>query len=319
MNVSPTQIDTSHLVDPELAPALDWGVSVDFAIETLPEMRERTPTIFRSLGGEAPAPRVETVAPGLQVRIHSPLEGGGPRPAIFHIHGGGFVSGTAEMCDGLNWRCAQDHGAVVVSVDFRLAPETPFPGGLEDCFAGLLWLFANSADMGVDPSRIVLLGESSGAGMAAALALLVRDRGGQQPAGQVLTYPMLDHRTGGSNDPYANPYGGQYIWTRGTNCFCWDALSGGIAIDPEQLGYFSPARARELGGLPPAFVGVGSLDLFIDEDLDYAARLARAGVPVELHVYSGCFHGFDYVPTAAVARRYANELSVALRRMLKTS
>jgi acetyl esterase len=208
------------------------------------------------------------------------------------------------------------HDAVIVSVDYRLAPETPFPGPQEDCYAGLDWLIANAGSFGVDPDRIIVMGESAGGGLAAALAHMVRDRGEHRLAGQILVYPMLDHRTGGDQDPYKNPMTGEFVWTPTRNQFGWESLRGDYAVDDNRKGWFSPSRADELAGLPPAYIMVGSLDLFLDENLDYARRLAAAGVPAELHLYPGAIHGFNMAADARISKQSARDLMDALAQML---
>jgi triacylglycerol lipase len=226
------------------------------------------------------------------------------------------VIGTAAMSMMSMPQIALALDVVVVSVDYRLAPETPFPGPQEDCYAGLDWLVAHCAELGVDPKRILVMGESAGGGLAAALAHMVRDRGEHSLIGQILTYPMLDHRTGGADCPWRNPMTGEFIWTAGKNQFGWESLRGDYAVDDARAGWFSPSRASNLAGLPPAYISVGALDLFLDEDLDYARRLTAAGVPVEAHVYPGAIHAFDMMAEATVAKQAQSDLMAALRRFI---
>lgn len=316
-------MDTRHLVDPTLLPLLEQQRRAgDIDAESLGATRTMfVEMLATAFGTDGPAPRALTVAgpagaPDIGLRIHVPETDTPLRPAIFHIHGGGFVIGEAAMSDAVNARRAALHDAVVVSVDYRLAPETPFPGPLEDCHAGLAWTIAHAVELGIDPQRIVVIGESAGGGLAAALALLVRDRGEHRLVGQVLIYPMIDHRTGADDDPHPNPTTGEFIWTQGSNRFGWASMRGTDPIDEARLGHFSPSRAADLAGLPPAFVGVGALDLFLEEDVAYATALSRAGVPVELHVYAGAFHGFDILPGTPLAVRFARDVNDALARML---
>jgi acetyl esterase len=309
---------SDHLVDPELRPLLAM-ISDAFTptLATLPAMRMRTEAGARMFGGAgAPEARVEVAPPGVEVRLQIP-PGGGAGGAIYHIHGGGFVAGSAAAADARNWQRALAFDAVVVSVEYRLAPEVAFPGPLEDCYAGLRWLAANAAALRVDPGRIVVVGESAGGGLAAALALLARDRGGPRLAGQVLAYPMLDHRTAGPDDLYGNRHAGEHVWNQEANRFGWRCMQGDYDLSEDGLAYFSPARAADLSDLPPTFIGVGALDLFVDEDLDFAARLGRAGVPVEAHLYPGAFHAFDLAADSAVAQRFADDIAAAVRRMLR--
>lgn len=317
-------MSTQHLVDPELLDLLEAFPTVRLTLEELPALRaaERELPL-----GEPPASAiVEAIdlrrhtipgpagAPELEIAVYAPRAAGEPRPCIFHIHGGGYVGGCSEVLEPIHRPLAYQLDCVITSVDYRLAPETPFPGGIEDCYAALGWVFAHAAKLGIDPGRIGIMGESAGGGLAAALALLARDRGEHRLSFQHLIYPMLDDRTCVAETP--NPVTGEFIWTRHNNHFGWRALlghePGGAGVSP----YAAPARATDLAGLPPAFISTPTLDLFLDEDLDYARRLARAGVAVELHVYPGGYHGFDLHPTARLARRARRDSVAALRRNL---
>jgi acetyl esterase/lipase len=199
-----------------------------------------------------------------------------------------------------------------VSVDYRLAPETPFPGPVEDCYAALVWLHEQAKLLGVDPARIAIGGESAGAGLAAALGLLARDRGKAPVAFQMLIYPMLDDRTGATSDPH--PYSGEFIWTAESNRFGWASLLGGAPGGGDVSRYAAPARAENLAGLPPTFIAVGGLDLLLEEDLEFARRLTRAGVLTELHVYPGAYHAPDMAPEARVAQALRRDVLEAMRR-----
>jgi acetyl esterase/lipase len=202
---------------------------------------------------------------------------------------------------------------VVASVDYRLAPETPHPGPIEDCYAALVWLRENAASMGADPKRIAIAGESAGGGLAAALALLTRDRAEIQLVHQHLIYPMLDDRTGPGT---ANPYAGEFIHTARSNCFAWSAHLGQPAGSPGVSAYAAAARAEVLTDLPSTYIAVGALDLFAEENLEYARRLMRAGVPTELHLYPGAYHGFELAADAKVTHRAHDNSTQALRRAL---
>jgi len=228
------------------------------------------------------------------------------RPAILHTHGGGFITGSAllEMPGLLS--LAHDLDCVIVSVEYALAPETVWHEAIEQTYAGLRWLHANAAMLGVDPARIALLGASAGGGHAALLALTARDRGEVPVAFQCLIYPMLDDRTGATRFPA--PGLGCIGWDADANRYGWRAFLGqqpGARSVPDRA---VPARAESLAGLPPTFIGVGSIDLFADEDIAYAQRLTASGVAAELLVLPGAFHGFDAVVPGARASR---ELSAA--------
>lgn len=215
---------------------------------------------------------------------------GEARPAILHTHGGGFVTGSAESSVASLQTLCKQLGCVAVSVEYRLAPETTYAGSIEDNYAGLKWLHTNAATLGVDPRRIAVMGESAGGGHAALLAITARDRGEVPLCFQCLIYPMLDDRTGTSRRvPW---HVGNIIWTAEKNRFGWESFLGAKPGGRSVPGGV-PARVANLAGLPPAWIGVGSIDLFVDEDVDYAQRLNNAGVPTELIVVPGAFHGFD--------------------------
>ena len=272
-----------------------------------PEDVARTDLTVRKVPGPAGAPEVE-------IWIYRPKNDSGVLPCIFHIHGGGYVAGDAAQNEGGHRALVASLGCCIVSVNYRLAPETPHPGPVEDCYAALAWVFAHAAELKVDPLRIGVMGESAGGGLAAALALLARDRGQLTLAFQHLIYPMLDDRTCVAPEP--NPYVGEYIWTAHNNHFGWSSLLGHAPGGEDVSPYAAPARAADLSRLPPTFISTGSLDLFLEEDLEYARRLLRAGVPVELHVYPGGFHAFNVAPGAAIAVMARRDSADALARAL---
>jgi acetyl esterase/lipase len=241
---------------------------------------------------------------GVGVRLHRPAGGTQPGPALLWIHGGGYVIGSAQQDDDLCRRFARDVGVTVAAVDYRLAPEHPYPAPLEDCYAALTWLAALPA---VDPTRIAIGGASAGGGLAAALALLARDRGEITPILQLLAYPMLDDRSG------STPENGNYrLWGPKTNRFGWAAYLGNS--DPKVA---VPARHEDLSGLPPAWIGVGTHDLFHDEDVAYAGRLTAAGVPCHIETIPGAFHIFDRVaPKASVSKAFFSSQCASLRSAL---
>jgi len=303
-------MDTLHLVDPELRPLLELWPTGTLTAETLPLVRART----------LPAPPVPdtatevervTIDNGVMLHVYTPRAAAGPVGCIYHIHGGGYVAGKAAELEFAHRPLAEALGCAIVSVDYRLAPETPHPGPIEDCYAGLAWTFAHAARLGIDAARIGVMGESAGGGLAAALALLARDRGDYRLAFQHLTYPMLDDRTC-VREPH--PYAGEFIWHAANNRFGWGALLGEAPGGANVSPYAAAARATDLSGLPPTYIATAALDLFVDEDLDYARRLIAAGVPTEFHIYPGAFHGFDIYPAAEVARRAQADRVTALRR-----
>lgn len=320
-------MDTRKLVDPALLPVLDLFPTFALSNELLGPMREaerfaQLPIAVPAEIKEAISQTVRAVpgpagAPDITLTIYQPRNATAPLPCIYHIHGGGYVGGCVAQLEPLHRPAAFDLNCVIVSVDYRLAPEHPFPAAIEDCYAGLAWTFANAEALGIDTTRIGVMGESAGGGLAAALALLARDRGDYKLAFQHLIYPMIDDRTCIAAEP--NPVAGEFIWTPHNNRFGWSALLGGTPGGRDVSPYAAAARATDLTGLPPAFIACPTLDLFIDEDIAYATRLARAGVPVELHVYPGGFHGFDIfggdAPCSVRARRDSRE---ALRRGLHT-
>jgi len=237
---------------------------------------------------------------------------GASKPAILHIHGGGFVLMSGAITRD-EIELVKKLDCVVVSVDYRLAPETRFPGSLEDNYAGLRWMNENAKQLGIDPARIAVKGESAGGGHAAMLTLVARDRKEFAFCQQVLIYPMLDDRTGSTRN--VPPYLGNYIWTAQSNRFGWSSLLGvpaGSKIVPINS---VPARAKNLGALPPTFIGVGSIDLFAPEDIEYSRRLLEAGVPTELMVVPGGYHGFDiFCPDEPLSLQFKSVSTEALRR-----
>lgn len=245
----------------------------------------------------APGPAPRSRVPLLVCRPAGELTA---RPALYYIHGGGMISGDNRMNlrQLLDW--AQNLQLVVISVDYRLAPETPHPGPVEDCYAGLSWTAQHAHQLGIDPNRIVLVGESAGGGLAAALALLTRDRGGPSPAGQLLMAPMLDDR---NETPSVIQMADIDTWNRARNAVGWTALLGASRGAADVPPYAAPARASDLAGLPATFLDVGSAETFRDEVVDFAVRLWRCGGDAELHVWPGGFHGYDLIaPEAGISR-----------------
>jgi acetyl esterase/lipase len=305
-----------HLVAPELLPIVDAFPPLIFSGETLPAIRAGQIEMF----AERPSkdmPGVEVdelfvpVAGGPDVRVlrYRPAGAGAPLPAILHIHGGGHVVGLPELNDVRNAGWTERLGCVVVSVDYRLSPEAPYPAALDDCHAVLVWLHERAADFGIDATRITIAGESAGGNLAAGLCLRARDAGEHPVRAQLLVYPMLDDR----HDRPRNPYCGEFVWTPDLNIFGWTSLLGSRTDVPAEA---APARADDLAGLPPTLIGVGTLDLFVDEDIDYARRLIAAGVPTDLLVVAGAFHGFDAMSQGPMATEFSQSIERWLKRQL---
>jgi acetyl esterase len=248
----------------------------------------------------------------ITVRVYVPSEARSPAPAVLNLHGGGLVMLSVDADDRRCIAVAEQNKAIVVSVDYRLAPECPFPAPLDDCWAALLWLDDHAEELGVDHGRVAVMGSSAGGGLAAALTMMSRDRSGPALCYQHLVYPMLDDRaitrsSGMLTDARA--------WNREANAIAWSAYRGGCRDDVPALA--APARAENLSGLPPCYICVGDLDLFLDEDVAYARALMAADVPVELHVYPGAFHGSPgIVPLADLSRRWAADEMASMARHL---
>lgn len=308
-----------RLLDPDYAAFIDEPMS-RWTLSELPAIRARIDASYKAVDQ----------ALGEQRQITSPLDGHNLRlcvyrpenpsaeslPAMLYIHGGGFVLGRPEMADDYLAGLAQELEILIVAVDYRLAPEHPFPVPLEDCYQALKWIFEQSRSLHVDPTRVVIMGHSAGGGLAAATAILARDKGEHQLAGLLMVYPMLDHRTGQTQAPHDNPTTGHLSWTHDANRFCWQCMQGSYALDDQRQAHFSPALARDLTGLPASFLSVGALDLFLDEGVAFALQLSRCAVPVELHVYPGVPHMFDQHP-GAVTRQCAEDIVRALKKMIE--
>jgi acetyl esterase/lipase len=227
-------------------------------------------------------------------------KGAAPGPAVLFFHGGGYIFGHIDLFDGPVARYVSASGVPMLSVEYRRAPEHPYPTPLEDAYAALRWLHENAAELGVDPERIGVMGDSAGGGMAAAVSILARERGGPKIARQILLMPMLDDRTT-TPDPHIAPY---VLWSYDDSLTAWPALLGDAAGGPDVPATAAPARLEDATDLPAAYIEVGQLDVFRDEDIAYATKLSRAGVPVEFHLHPGAPHEFDSIAFGSdVARR----------------
>jgi len=308
-------------IDPELRPAARQVLAMS---GQMGEFNDETLKMMRAGGGPPPIPVLDDV-PIEEVQV--PAQGSlpavtvfvvnadpkGQRPAILHTHGGGYILGSAKGELRTRQETAKELDCVIVTVEYRLAPETRYTGSIEDNYAGLLWLYNNAARLGVDRNRIALMGESAGGGHAALLAIAARDRGEVPLVLQALIYPMLDDRTGSTAQlPW---YIGAVGWDAPANRFGWKSFLG---VEPGGANVPAagvPARLEEMKGLAPAFIAVGGVDLFVSEDIDYARRLTEAGIPTELLVLPGAFHGFDQVSAGTrLANIFTAKKHEALRR-----
>ncbi|MBV1906470.1 MAG: alpha/beta hydrolase [Pseudomonadales bacterium] len=252
--------------------------------------------------------------PDIALRIYHPKsESKSSRPGIFEIHGGGFMLGDLDSMDAWCQKMASVVDAVVVSVDYRLAPEHPFPAGIEDCYAGLVWMADNADELGVDKGRIAIAGQSAGGGLAAGTVLMAKDRGGPPLCFQLLEIPELDDRLETSS---MQAYTDTPLWNLPNAIWSWKHYLG-----PDHTGepsaYAAPARAKDLTGLPPAYISTMEFDPLRDEGINYAVAMLTAGVSVELHSYPGTFHGSSMLASAGVSRRGAKEIVEALSRHLQ--
>jgi acetyl esterase/lipase len=311
MPVSPQDLPnaptgTRALVAPEFAEALTSIPAFEMSEQALPAVRQAVSAL-----GQIPLPEgaaqvtVEERWIGgpdgdqLRLVLFRPAAGcADSGPAVLQIHGGGYVVGTPEMSQALDRRYASDLGCLVVSVDYRLAPEAPYPAAMQDCYAALAWMHEQAAQLGIDRRAVAIAGSSAGAGHAAALAIHARNEGRYPICLQVLDQPMLDDRTGSGFDPDPHPFCGEFGHTPVSNRFGWRALLGVEPGGPDVPEQAVPARVRDLRGLPPAFISVGGIDLFLEEAIEYARRLLRAGVAAELHVFPGGFHGWEMANAA---------------------
>ncbi|WP_285398505.1 alpha/beta hydrolase [Lysinibacillus sp. fls2-241-R2A-57] len=250
----------------------------------------------------------------LRLRIYKQKEKKGDLPALLWIHGGGYVIGAPEGDDLLCQRFVNEANCIVVSVDYRLAPEHPYPAPLEDCYAALKWIADHAIDLGIDSARIGIAGASAGGGLTAALALLARDRNYPKLSFQMPLYPMIDDR---NNTPSSLEITGHMIWNHDLNQKGWEMYLNGENGSDNVSQYAAAARAEDLSGLPFTYTCVGQLDPFRDETLQYVTRLCQAGVDVEFHLYPGCYHAFEsIVPTAAISQRAATEYVEAAKYVL---
>lgn len=312
---SPVVGDPFSFVDPELVGPLRQFPAVEFTSDAVREFRKMPG--LAALPAPAPQP-VERLIPGpsgapkVRLWIVDPAPAERDKPVLLHIHGGGYMMPDPTLLPRIQG-IATDCHCVVVSVDYRLAPETRFTGSLADNYAALKWVHTNAAELGIDRSRIAIGGESAGGGHAANLAIHARDRKEVPIVFQLLIYPMLDDRTGSSRP--VPRHIGHFVWTPGANRLGWTSLLGVPAGSSRVPAAGVPARATRVDGLPPAWIGVGAIDLFVEESMEYAQRLVHAGVATELMIVPGAYHGFDLVvPDAAATQRFTASWKAALRK-----
>ncbi len=314
--------------DPELQPVLQaqGAVRMQLSAETLPDLRvllaDGLPGMAKpdlTAGGaikveELTIPGVEG-APDMALTVLRPSRGTGPWPGIYHIHGGGMVNGNRYLGLDLFLSPIVETGAVVASIEYRLAPEHPDPVPVEDCYAGLRWFAENAPSLGADPDRIMVAGGSAGGGLAAGTALLARDRGFPALTHQLLICPMLDDRM---TTPSSRMLDGEGVWDRNDNLFGWTALLGDRRGTDDVSPYAAPARAEDLAGLPRTYIDVGSVETFRDEVMVYAQRLSQAGISVDFHLWGGGYHGFEVATHTAIAQAATATRNEFLRRALET-
>ncbi|MDC0188191.1 alpha/beta hydrolase [bacterium] len=249
----------------------------------------------------------------LVVRIYKPTQVSGSLPGIFFIHGGGMIMGSIETENHKAAMLCKTIQSIVVSVEYRLAPENPHPAQVQDCYEALVWMSKNAAELGFDTDRLAIVGGSAGGGLAIATALMARDQKFPKLIFQMANYPMIDDR---NETPSSKEITDVGIWDRKANIEAWDWYLGGKNADE----YAAPARALDLSGLPPTFIDVGELDLFRDEDIEFAKRLLQAGVSTELHVYPGAYHASEsFAPEAELSKQIWTKRIEALKRALKTN
>lgn len=317
-------VDNTKRVDPELLPMLEMYPPTELNPGNLVATREMGAKM--TLETNAQLPKVEGVTredrmipgpagdPEVRVRIYKPTEPKEILPGFLWIHGGGYMLGSLDGDDYGNKLRVKGVGCIIVSVDYRLAPEHPYPAPVEDCYAALKWTSEHAEDLGIDGSRIAIGGASAGGGLAAGLALLARDRGEVDVVYQMLVYPMIDDR---NIAPASETLPDTLIWSRAKNLFGWTSYLG---REPggDDIPYTAAAsRAVDVSGLPPAVIVVGDLDLFVDENIEYARRLVQAGIPTELHVYPGAYHGFNgFAPGATISRQCNATCNEALEKAL---
>jgi acetyl esterase/lipase len=314
-------------LDPELVEPLQGLMEATgggFDLHDIPNTRAMVSGMLEAVNaGAPPTPGIEIedlAVPSheagvkVPVRIYRPAAAAGPLPVLLWMHAGGFVIGSIAMDELMARNLARDLAIAVVSVDYRLAPEHPYPAAIEDCYGVLQWIGANAPQLRMDAGRIAVGGASAGGGLAASLCLLTRDRGGVAPIFQLLIYPGIDDT---NIEPASDRVAENLFWSRANTRIGWHAYLQGKEATDDVAAYAAAIRAEDMSRLPNAFIGVGTADMFVTENLAYAERLAAAGAEVELAVYPGAFHAFDaFAPTSRVAQRFVADRNAALQRAL---
>lgn len=294
--------------------AIDWASARPGDLPEIRRVLRRRDAAAEDGGADA---EVVTVADGLpapvRLKVIRPQGRRGPHPCLYWAHGGGYFSGSAFDEDLRVARWSNETGLLVVSVDYRLAPEHPFPAAFDDCLAGLEFVVEHARELDIDPARVGIGGGSAGGGLAAAVALGARDRGSPHLAFQLLLYPMLDDRESVWAQRNDAPF-----WPPAANRLAWEAYLGSTTDGPLVSAYAAPARVEEFTGLPPAYICVGTCDIFVHESIDYAQRLITSGIPVDLNVISGAPHGFHLLePESAATRASLGDIDRFLVRMAR--
>tara|TARA_B100000579_G_scaffold50411_1_gene35093 strand:- start:389 stop:1363 length:975 start_codon:yes stop_codon:yes gene_type:complete len=320
MNIQNRIDPASSLPLEELLNTLPGGFN---AIEDIKERRNVINSLIRMMTAELPP--IDNIviedrniaAPDalleLVVRIYKPTRISGSHPGILFIHGGGMIMGSIETENHKAAMLCETIQSIVVSVEYRLAPENPYPAQVQDCYEALVWMSKNASELGLDTDRLAIVGGSAGGGLAIATALMARDQEFPKLSFQMANYPMIDDR---NETPSSKEITDVGIWDRKANIEAWDWYLGGKNADE----YAAPARAIDLSGLPPTFIDVGELDLFRDEDIEFAKRLLQAGVTTELHVYPGAYHASEsFAPEAELSKQIWTKRIEALKRALNTN
>jgi len=312
---------TKHLIDSEIREFCISFPVHDYTNDVMPAMREGMASMLGEIGAPPETVIREKITmpgykgePDVSGYIYKPRQPKNNAPTYLHIHGGGMILGAPEHTDERCVRICDTFGITVLSTSYRLAPENPYPAALHDCYAALTYLHSSAKPLGIDPARIAIGGESAGGGLAASLAIFARDQGEYPICHQQLVFPMIDNRTGAA-DHEIDPNLGEFIWTTENNQYGWTSYLGDTPAEKAII----PARAENLSGLPPAWIGVGDLDLFFTENKAYAQGLIDANISVTFDVYKGAPHGFYLAPESQLSRTFEVDFMHSLARGLGIS